>query len=135
MDIITVSDISDVRDGGDPSEEEPAFIQNSFTIEELHKLRWSLFTDTPETMVRLCSVFVNLNLNFAFTGEGDGRIAVLFKHSQCRPLLNPIRHLTGIPSVSLIQFHTYPWSRILTLYHYICPWWALIPEHFLFHML
>ena len=53
MDVIVVSDLRDVRDCRGVSEEEPAFIPNSFVIEEVHGCCWSLFTDTQDSMVRL----------------------------------------------------------------------------------
>lgn len=89
MDIITVSNIRNVRECGGPSEEEPGFILNSFVIEEAHS--WSLFTDTPDTMVRLRSVLVDHDLK-TFTGQGYCRINILFRHSQCQPPLKPIPH-------------------------------------------
>lgn len=86
MDIIAVSDIRSVRDGGGPSEEEPAFIPNSFVVEEVHGCCWFFFTDTPETKVRPCTVLIDPNLKL-LTGEGDGHITVLSGRPQCQPPL------------------------------------------------
>ena len=83
MDVITVSDILDVRDCGGVSEEEPAFIPNSFVIEEIHRFCWSLFTDTQDAMVRVCSVLVPTDSNHGtFTGENNGRVDFLLRRPQ-----------------------------------------------------
>lgn len=58
VDVISVSDIRDVRNCGGPSEEEPAFIPNSFVIEEIHGCCWSLFTDTEDIMEKLMAALV-----------------------------------------------------------------------------
>lgn len=63
VDVITLSDLRDVRDCGDVSEEEPAFIPHSFVIEEIHRYCWSLFTDTQEAMVCLCSTLIPTDSN------------------------------------------------------------------------
>ena len=80
MDVITLSDIRDVRDCGDVSEEEPGFIPNSFVIEEVHRYCWSIFTDTQDTMV--CLRFIPTSTgpyHDAFTGENNGRIDLLLR--------------------------------------------------------
>ena len=83
MDVISVSDIRDVRDCGSVSEEEPAFIPNSFVIEEIHRCCWSLFTDTGDAMVCLRSTLVSAEPNHdTFTGENNGRIDFLFRRPQ-----------------------------------------------------
>lgn len=58
VDVIIVSDIRDVRNCGSPSEEEPAFIPNSFVIEEVHGCCWSLFTDTQDAMERVMAALI-----------------------------------------------------------------------------
>lgn len=58
VDVIVISDIRDVRDCGGPSEEEPAFIPNSFIIEEVHGCCWSLFTDAEDAMERVMAALV-----------------------------------------------------------------------------
>lgn len=80
MDVILVSDIRDVRDCGGPSEEEPAFIPNSFVIEEVHGCCWSLFTDTPDIMVCFHSVLALTGVDAdPLTGEGDGCVDILLR--------------------------------------------------------
>lgn len=79
MDILEASDICDVRNGGEPSEEEAAFIPNFFLIEDTHRCCWSLFTDTSDEMVRFRSVLVRPDLK-ASTGEGDGSVDILSRH-------------------------------------------------------
>lgn len=114
MDIITVSDIHDVRNGGGPSEEEPSFMPNSFVIEELkeRKLSWSLYTDTPDTMVCSCSttLIVDLNLKI-FPGEGDGRIDILFKRPQNQ---GPLK-VTRLWFCRFFPFCVCPWVFFLML--------------------
>lgn len=58
VDVIVVSDVRDVRGCGGPSEEEPAFIPNSFVIEEVHGCCWSLFTDTQNSMERVMAALI-----------------------------------------------------------------------------
>lgn len=83
MDVVTVSDILDVRDCGGVSEEEPAFIPNSFVIEEIHRFCWSLFTDTQDAMVRVWSApFPTDSNHSAFTGENNGRVDFLLRRPQ-----------------------------------------------------
>ena len=87
MDVITLSDIRDVRDCGDVSEEEPGFIPNSFVIEEVHRYCWSIFTDTQDAMVCLCPIPAPGDPDhYAFTGENNGRIDILFRCPQGRSL-------------------------------------------------
>lgn len=83
MDVIAISDIRDVRDCGGPSEEEPAFIPYSFVVEEVHGCCWSLFTDTQDAMVCLCSPPTQTDSHHdAFVGKNHGRINLLLRRSQ-----------------------------------------------------
>ena len=84
MDVIAVSDIRDVRDCGGPSEEEPAFIPNSFVVEEVHGCCWSLFTDTIDSMVCLCPTPVYTDSHETSTGENRGRVNLLLRRPQDR---------------------------------------------------
>ena len=85
MDVITLSDIRDVRDCGDVSEEEPGFIPNSFVIEEVHRYCWSIFTDTQDALVCLCPIPVSSCPDHnTSTGENNGRVDLLFGCPQGR---------------------------------------------------
>jgi hypothetical protein len=106
VDVITVSDIRDVRDCGDVTEEEPAFIPNSFVIEELHGCCWSLFTDTQEAMVRHCPIIVYTEANHGvFTGENNGCNDLLLGRPQEHSFPKVIPHW---PSWSSIRFSHSP---------------------------
>jgi len=105
VDVITLSDIRDVRDCGDVSEEEPGFIPNSFVIEEVHRYCWSIFTDTQDAMVCLCPIPISARPDHdAFTGENNGRVNILFGCPQGRPFPTSLKqhsirvsHSTPIP--------------------------------------
>jgi len=80
VDVIAISDIHDVRVCRGVSEEEPAFIPNSFVIEEIHGCCWSFFTDTTDAMVRLSSSLAHIDSDHdASTGENHGRANLLLR--------------------------------------------------------
>jgi len=58
VDILYASEIRDVRNDGGPSEEEPAFIPNSFVVEDIHRCCWPLFTDTSDTMEKVMAALI-----------------------------------------------------------------------------